>query len=135
MHSVGGLVSFDVNIFPDSMDDLSFYINDEVVGTWNLSNKKSQHVEFLLPAGRHELKWVYQSGRIPSNTYHWIDNLLIPALPDSDNDGVIDGWEYTYFKSLDTNFKEYDTTLDTDQDGVTDINEAKALTDPWWERY
>ncbi|WP_420882955.1 hypothetical protein [Zooshikella ganghwensis] len=47
------------------------------------------------------------------------------ALPDSDNDGVTDGWEYHYFNKLD-----HDLTQDSDEDGVTDFDEFQAGSDP-----
>ncbi|WP_051311454.1 hypothetical protein [Zooshikella ganghwensis] len=130
VNAEGGLVSFDVATRTDSYDELSFHIDGQKVGEWS-GRKDYHHAEFLVTAGRHELRWVYQkeSDAVREDTV-WIDNLVIPGLPDSDNDGVIDAWEYTYFDSLDTDFKTYDATLDTDQDGVTDLDEAKAFTNP-----
>ncbi|RDH41273.1 hypothetical protein [Zooshikella ganghwensis] len=77
------------------------------------------------------MKWVYQKdGRINTRENGiWLDNLLIPGPVDHDQDGAADGWEYTYFESLEADFA-HDASLDTDQDGVTDINEAKAFTNP-----
>ncbi|MBU2713749.1 hypothetical protein [Zooshikella harenae] len=131
VHTVGGLLSFDVATGSESFDRLLFYIDENVVGDWSRMTNY-HHAEFSVSAGRHELKWVYWKGRRHNETEGnvWIDNLFIPALPDTDGDGVVDGWEYTYFGTLDTDFKTYDATLDTDQDGATDINEAKALTNP-----
>ncbi|RDH41277.1 hypothetical protein B9G39_28825 [Zooshikella ganghwensis] len=138
VYSTGGLISFDILISSEGGKYLSFYIDGAKVGQWSSVNEY-QHVEFLLPVGRHELEWAYQDDAqeyfgdsnihlsVPRKDWNkvWLDNLFIPALPDSDNDGVIDGWEYHYFNKLD-----HDLTQDSDEDGVTDFDEFQAGSDP-----
>ena len=48
-----------------------------------------------------------------------------PSLTDSDNDGMPDYWEMYYFGGL-----SHDGTADTDGDGLSDLLEWKAKTDP-----
>jgi Tol biopolymer transport system component len=47
------------------------------------------------------------------------------ALPDSDGDGIDDDWELTFFNTL-----SRDGTGDFDRDGMTDLEEFLAGTDP-----
>ncbi|NYZ65761.1 fibronectin type III domain-containing protein [Endozoicomonas sp. SM1973] len=131
VHSVGGLVSFEVATSSEGADRLRFYIDGQEVGNWS-DIKDYQHAEFLLSAGRHTLTWRYQkdSSVDTGEDTVWVDNLFIPGQVDHDQDGVVDGWEYTYFDSLDTDFKQYDAELDTDQDGLADIVEATTFTNP-----
>jgi hypothetical protein len=78
-------------------------------------------------AGTHTFKWEYaknSSGAGLSDTA-WIDNISFPGSGDSDSDGVLDGWEITYFGVLDQDFCN-----DTDDDGLLDLQEALLLLDP-----
>ncbi|RDH41397.1 thrombospondin type 3 repeat-containing protein [Zooshikella ganghwensis] len=124
IYSSGGLLSFD--FATSSYDYVKFFINGEVkIQQWQ--EKPYKRFEFLLPAGRHKLRWAF--GRVEGGTRGqdagWVDNLFIPALPDADNDGVKDGWEYHYFKTLDR-----DLYQDFDEDGITDFDEYQAGSDP-----
>jgi hypothetical protein len=75
---------------------------------------------------RH-LQWVFSRQGDSSSTAvsAWLDDVYIPAVPDSDGDGVVDSWEYRYFGGLDA-----DLTGDSDGDGIHDAAEGVARTDP-----
>ncbi|WP_268967741.1 hypothetical protein [Zooshikella ganghwensis] len=129
VNSPGGKVSFYVEVWGDT---LTFLIDGKVQGSWN-TTVQQRKVEFDLPIGRHELAWVYSQKKTQhhgSNSVS-VEKLYISALPDSDNDGVTDGWEYTYFENLETDFNTYDKALDQDNDGLTDIEEALAYSNPF----
>jgi len=66
---------------------------------------------------------------IPNNTYGWgrVDALAALGLNDSDGDGMPDWWELWH--NLNPNDPS-DATLDSDNDGVTNLNEYIAGTDP-----
>jgi hypothetical protein len=49
-----------------------------------------------------------------------------PTMPDSDADGISDSWETEHFASLDT----ANSSTDTDQNGISDLNEFLAGTNP-----
>ncbi|MDE1464138.1 hypothetical protein [Spartinivicinus poritis] len=131
IHSVGGLVSFEVATSSEGSDRLRFYIDGQEVGKWS-GQTEYRHVEFLVSSGKHELTWTYSKdyNGVSGEDTVWIDNLFIPGQVDHDQDGVVDGWEYTYFDNIETDFKTYDPALDSDGDLLTDVEEAQYLTSP-----
>ncbi|MGA2242077.1 MAG: S8 family serine peptidase [Verrucomicrobiota bacterium] len=66
---------------------------------------------------------------IPNNTYGWgrVDALAALGLGDSDGDGMPDWWELWH--NLNPNDPN-DAALDSDGDGVSNLNEYLAGTDP-----
>ena len=66
---------------------------------------------------------------IPNNTYGWgrVDALAALGLGDSDSDGMPDWWEL--WQNLNPNDPN-DAALDSDGDGVSNLNEYLAGTDP-----
>lgn len=54
-----------------------------------------------------------------------IQEVFYQASPDTDADGMPDGWEITHFGDL-----SHDGTADTDGDGLTDLEEYNQGTDP-----
>ncbi|MEI8288754.1 MAG: S8 family serine peptidase [Verrucomicrobiota bacterium] len=66
---------------------------------------------------------------IPNNTYGWgrVDALAALGLNDTDGDGMPDWWELWH--NLNPNDPS-DATLDSDNDGVINLNEYIAGTDP-----
>lgn len=80
----------------------------------------------------------YQTGRITGHVWApnigWIEletpsstlSTVSISLPDSDEDGIPDAYESRHFDSL----KTADESTDADGDGVSDLNESIADTDP-----
>ena len=66
---------------------------------------------------------------IPNNTYGWgrVDALAALGLNDTDGDGMPDWWELWH--NLNPNDPS-DAALDSDNDGITNLNEYIAGTDP-----
>ena len=66
---------------------------------------------------------------IPNNTYGWgrVDALAALGLNDTDGDGMPDWWELWH--NLNSNDPS-DAALDSDNDGITNLNEYIAGTDP-----
>ena len=72
-----------------------------------------------------------------TNTYDgsvivWLTN---PLNPDSDGDGIPDGWEAKYAKEIINGFynidpRNFDANNDSDNDGLTNIQEYSIGTDP-----
>ncbi|WP_211333738.1 dockerin type I repeat-containing protein, partial [Sinobacterium caligoides] len=83
-------------------------------------------VRYELTPGVHRIKWQYsKDGSVNTGSDAvWIDNVFLPAVPDSDGDGIVDGWEYEYLDSLD-----YDSETDGDSDGISDYLEILHNTD------
>ena len=120
-------LSFNLMVSTESnYDSLNFYIDDIQQGSWS-GEIANQTVIYPLSAGKHRLSWVYQKDESDSEgaDSSWIDNLSIPALFDTDNDGVDDSWEYLYFDEL-----NHDNSLDNDNDGLSDLAEYLATTNP-----
>ncbi|RDH41234.1 hypothetical protein [Zooshikella ganghwensis] len=100
------------------------YVDGKQVDFWNSSQTKSRRSRgYTLEPGQHSVEFRYTQSE--ETGFVEIDELIIPALPDSDSDGVTDGWEYHYFNKLD-----HDLTQDSDEDGVTDFDEFQAGSDP-----
>lgn len=127
VNSAGGLLRFGVSVSSEGCcDKVRFYIDDVEQGVWS-GEESFITYRMQLSAGMHKLKWVYSkdgSANIGEDAA-WLDELFVPAVPDSDNDGVEDALEYRYFNSLDA-----DLMLDTDGDGLTDGLELEYETNP-----
>ncbi len=119
----------------NSQDKLYFYIDEELRGEWT-----NQHLDlqlgYALSPGKHKLKWEYRinawQGMVPPNEptptpvlRALIDNIMLPAIVDSDGDGVDDSWEYLYFDSLNV-----DLSADFDNDGLSLWQEFLINTNP-----
>uniref|UniRef100_UPI0030D91636 hypothetical protein n=1 Tax=uncultured Oceanicoccus sp. TaxID=1706381 RepID=UPI0030D91636 len=129
--SSGGIVRFDLKVAPGSFNDtLQFYLDDQLLEEWARnawSGVPQTTAVFYLPAGVHELKWLYYkpySGGDRSYAF-WLDRLFISLEEDSDADGVMDSWELRYFGHLDE-----DLSQDSDGDGLTHLQEVESGTDP-----
>ena len=104
VNSVGGILSFDVNVSSEGCyDNLRLYINGTENNKW--CNGSVETINIYLESGMQELKWVYsKDGSVNRNLdAAWLDNMFIPAVPDSDNDGVEDALEYEEFGHLNGN--------------------------------
>ncbi|MDA8137500.1 MAG: right-handed parallel beta-helix repeat-containing protein [Desulfobacteraceae bacterium] len=122
-----GQMGFMLSISSEANADvLEFYIDDELMGTWS-GERAYGSVVFDITAGRHDFRWVYTKNGSGSagEDAAWLDYIVFPGVPDSDNDNIKDGWEYRYFDALNHNM-----TADTDGDGVTDGNEYLQGTNP-----
>ena len=59
------------------------------------------------------------------HAFHFDIPVLVPTIPDEDNDGLDDGWEYTNFGVV-----ESDPLDDPDGDGLTNLQEQELGTNP-----
>ncbi len=153
IYASGLPLSFDLKVdFADSESNpestLRFYI-DEVLQSEFSGEAALTRVLYPLSAGKHQLRWVYdvpeegpvgiisrKATIIPAHLANIanitassdsvsIDNLYLPAVPDSDNDGVNDSWEYLHFDLLTT-----DLSADSDNDGLSTLQEYQIGTEP-----
>ncbi len=103
---------------------LSLLVNGKLVEFWHRrSSQQHQMYQYALPSGKNKI--VFEASQRMNTGYVELDNIILPALPDSDGDDVQDGWEYLHFDSL-----NHDLYQDTDKDGITDFDEYKAGTNP-----
>lgn len=127
INATGEALSFDLKVSTQERYDLfKFYVDDVLQQEW--SGELAFHrVEFPVSAGTRHLKWVYEKDDAYSEggDFVWIDNLFLPTTPDSDEDGILDAWEIEYFGGL-----NHDMSLDTDGDGLSDLEEYHSGTNP-----
>ena len=128
INSVGGLLRFDVAVESEGCcDKIRLYVNNVEHKLWSGNQGDFQTAQLALPEGQVRLKWEYKkdsSGDVGADTA-WLDNIFLPAVPDSDGDGALDAIEYEYFSSLD-----HDLSADGDNDGLTALEEAEIGLDP-----
>lgn len=74
-------------------------------------------------AGIYTVILTASDGSLTSNSYATVK--VFSDTSDIDGDGMADGWEVTHFGNLDR-----DGTGDADSDGITDLNEFLAGTNP-----
>jgi hypothetical protein len=72
--------------------------------------------------GKYEIKFTASDGELSESQ---TVTITIYSGTDDDSDGMSDGWEMEYFKTLDR-----DGEGDFDNDGITDRNEYLSYTDP-----
>ncbi len=72
--------------------------------------------------GKYEMTFVASDGTLSGTQ---TVTITIYSSADDDSDGIPDGWEMEYFKTLDR-----DGEGDFDNDGITDRNEYLSYTDP-----
>lgn len=124
IYSPGGLVRFEASVSSEGCcDKLRFYVDGVEKGAWSGESQFVTASAGLTP-GKHTLRWTYRkdhSGNTGSDAA-WIDNVFLPAVPDSDGDGISDAWEYKSFNTLD-----HDMTLDSNNDGITDYQDWLAF--------
>ncbi len=111
-----------------SSDQLNFYIDDVLQESWS-GEEAFQAAYYPITEGVHTFRWEYAkdgSGASGADAA-WIYDIYIPTLLDEDTDAddISDTWEYAYFGTL-----GHDMSLDTDGDGVIDLDEYANGTDP-----
>ena len=82
INASGSPLSFNLMVSTESnYDSLSFYIDDIQQGSWSGEHPFAL-IEYLLPAGQHQLKWVYEKDDSASEGADavWIDNLYLPMV-------------------------------------------------------
>jgi len=108
-------------------DFLEFYVDDQLIMQWS---GEAGYTEYSYPvtAGWHNFKWAYTKNRVGSalEDKAWIDDINFPGSPDSDYDGMPDGWEADH----NLNPSADDSDDDPDTDGFSNIREFLAGTDP-----
>ena len=123
----GDAISFFISVSSQSCCDyLIFYIDDIEMGRWS-GEVDFTYVEFALEAGKHRFEWRYETDGNVSEGVNaaWLDNIHLPGDADSDNDGIADALEYTYFDHLNS-----DLSFDHDSDGLTTEQELLIGTNP-----
>ncbi|NNG00200.1 MAG: hypothetical protein HKM93_12520 [Desulfobacteraceae bacterium] len=107
-------------------DILRFFIDGSLMGEWSGDNAYEAAV-FDVAAGTHTFKWLYDKNSVNSEFEDtvWIDNISFPGPGDSDSDGALDAWEWKHLATLNANL-----CIDTDGDGLLDLEEASIHTDP-----
>lgn len=130
INATGEPISFDVlgtEFFHQSA--FIFYIDGEVKYINGFKEEAFNHLEFDLTPGKHRLTWYYGPLNyevvVDDSFYIWLDNIVLPTVADSDSDGFKDSWEYLHFDSL-----SYGPTDDVDNDGLTNLEELNASTNP-----
>ncbi|MFT4926180.1 MAG: Zn-dependent metalloprotease [Phenylobacterium sp.] len=123
-----GYVIFDLKTQTSRLaNKLTITVDDEMV--LEQSGEQDWFAQsFMVSAGFHTIKWVTsQQGDAIGDTI-WIDNLRfgLAAEGDSDNDGLPDYWEINHNHDV-TDPK--DALLDTDGDGLNNLEEFAAGTD------
>ncbi len=84
---------------------------------------------YPISTGQHTIKWRYVKDINISegDDALWIDSVLLPINKDIDNDGMNDKWELA--NGLDPT-NSNDGALDADVDGLTNLEEFNAGTNP-----
>ncbi|NQZ07055.1 MAG: DUF4214 domain-containing protein [Algicola sp.] len=101
------------------IDDNPFVINDSKQELW-------QTEYYTLTKGVHTIEWKHNNKREGAEA--WIDRVhFFEKDADNDQDGIYDGWEFS--NGLDFN-DPADALLDLDGDGLTNVEEYIADTDP-----
>ena len=122
-----GQIRFFHRVSPESAQGrLIFYIDDVALGEWTAAATYAR-AQFPVTAGRHTFRWTYVKDELDEIGVDgaWLDDIVFPGVPDTDDDGVIDGWEITHFNTL-----NQDLCGDADGDGVNDLQAALVLADP-----
>ncbi|MEY8253068.1 MAG: hypothetical protein RPR91_11855, partial [Colwellia sp.] len=102
------------------------YVNGQFIKQWN--GFKSDRYYIHLEAGRQKIKWVLTGGSVLSGGRSvYFNSMYLPAVPDSDEDGILDSQEYLYYDTLGLTIT---AETDTDTDGITDIIELENGSNP-----
>ncbi len=122
----GTLSFFHTRKLRENTDWLRFYIDGELLGEWTGIHSYQQS-SFTIAAGNHHFRWEFirGDGEAGDEEQVHLDFIVFPGIPDTDGDGVYDGWELQYFTVLDHNL-----CTDTDNDGLSDLEEAMVLSAP-----
>ncbi len=125
-----GDLTFNLKTSTESCCDyFSVYVDSHLV--YSLSGENDwRPVTIPLKAGHHNIVFYYiKDGSISSgDDAVWVDNVNYSVLfIDSDSDGLHDAWEKAY--GLDIN-DPTDATLDTDEDGLSNLEEFTYHTNP-----
>ncbi len=125
-----GEVSFWVEVdSEEGADELMFYIDDELQGAWSGAMAYTS-TAFEIDAGTHTFKWKYNkdSSGSSGSDKAWIDDIFIPSSTDmnldSDGDGITDIDE-TNIYGTDPN------DPDSDDDGINDGDELDYWGNDW----
>lgn len=122
-----GILSFSLSVDSEKdTDQLSFYIDNTLQGTWSGAIGYTTQT-FPISRGRHDFKWEYNKNEEIDSGFHtcWIDDIRFPGRIDSDFDNLPDYWEYDNFSGL-----HQDAQSDYDRDLLLDIEEFENKTNP-----
>jgi len=143
-----GKLSFDFKLSSSVFSELTIYVDDDLVGTYDGSDEGVRTIE--LSKGMHEIRFVYDKYRYTSEGENaaWIDSIKFIAYPDTDGDGetdnidldddndnvddVDDAFPLDETESIDTDFDGIGNNADSDDDndGLLDDDESQYFTDP-----
>ncbi|MGR6871841.1 hypothetical protein ACU6U9_05925 [Pseudomonas sp. HK3] len=126
INSKGGLFKFNFNFKSyNNGSKFSLYVNNVLIEIFD----KSMISDFKmhLEEGRQKIRWQFEGDYYVRYSRLMINKVFMPAVPDSDNDGIKDSKEYAFYDALDFEINE---DLDSDQDGITDLVELNIGSNP-----
>ncbi|WP_282167756.1 hypothetical protein [Shewanella japonica] len=128
-----GVVAYSVKVSTELFDEFYFKLDGEIIDSTVLSGEHDWHVVLIdIEAGEHTLSWHYlkDDETAALEDTMWLTDIVLPLnldVLDSDFDGMPDGWEYTYGLNP---YSKTDASDDIDQDGLTNLEEFIANTNP-----
>ncbi|GEA10638.1 M4 family metallopeptidase [Alteromonas sp. KUL49] len=129
IESEAGVLTFDLKTSTEfGWDYFELYIDRSFVFSQS-GDIDWQPLSFELTEGEHEIIFAYyKDGSVDSfEDKVWIDNVYYTGMAtDTDGDGMTDNWELAF--GFDVNVD--DSALDADQDGLTNLEEFTAKTNP-----
>ncbi|MBE7213940.1 hypothetical protein MK852_17085 [Shewanella benthica] len=128
-----GKLSFSVKTSTEQYDQFLFKVDGVEQAVAQTSGDMPWQTYVIdIEAGQHTLTWHYKKDDETAefDDTVWLTDIVMPlnlSELDSDSDGMSDAWEYQH--GLDP-FDKSDAVLDSDGDGLANIDEFTAKTDP-----
>lgn len=128
---VEGALYFDFRVDAEQdLDSLRVYVDGSRIGMPTRETLIWQTVKINLSEGQHTIKWVFNNAGYAAygQDAAWIDGVRFKVdLGDYDQDTMPDLWEAQYALNR---LNPANAALDADNDGLTDLEEFQAGTNP-----